>query len=75
MIRAFRRHDAEGLDRLSDLWDENPDMATNRAFLAGVKAHTDNLQEVMAVDRVQLHDRTERGRTPPPKESPKDPGE
>jgi voltage-gated potassium channel Kch len=72
MIRAFRRHDAEGLDRLYDLWDENPDIATNRAFLAGVKAHTDNLQEVMAADRLQLHDRTERGWTPPPKRQAQD---
>jgi len=67
MVRAFRRHDAEGLDQLYELWDENPDIARNRAFLARVREHGESLREVMESDRIQLHDRTERGWTPRPR--------
>jgi len=34
MARAFRRHNQAGLDQLYELWDENPDISRNRAFLA-----------------------------------------
>lgn len=68
MARAFRQHDEAGLDQLYDLWDENPDIARNRAFLARAKEHGETLKDMMEVDRLQLHDRTERGWTPPPKE-------
>jgi Kef-type K+ transport system membrane component KefB/voltage-gated potassium channel Kch len=74
MVRAFRRHDASGLDQLYDLWDENPDIARNRALLARAKQHSKTLAEMMESDRLQLHDRTERGWTPPPKEYTKDLG-
>ena len=67
MSQTFRRHDQAGLDKLYDLWDENPDIARNRAFLAGAKEHGETLKELMETDRMQLHDRTERGWTPPPK--------
>ena len=62
-----RQHDETGLDQLYELWDENPDIARNRAFLARAKEHGETLKEMMAADRLQLHDRTERGWTPPPK--------
>lgn len=74
MARAFRRHDAQGIDHLYELWDENPDIACNRAFLARAKEHRATLKEVMEADRMQLHDRTERGWTPPPKGYTKDLG-
>jgi voltage-gated potassium channel Kch len=74
MVRAFRRHDASGLDQLYDLWDENPDIARNRALLARAKQHSETLAEMMESDRLQLHDRTERGWTPPPKGYTKDLG-
>ena len=67
MAWAFRRHDETGLDQLYGLWDENPDIARNRAFLARAKEHGETLKEMMEADRLQLHDRTERGWTPPPK--------
>jgi len=67
MSQAFRRHDHAGLDNLYDLWDENPDIARNRAFLASAKEHGETLKELMETDRMQRHDRTERGWTPPPK--------
>lgn len=74
MARAFRRHDQTGLNQLYDLWDENPDIARNRAFLARAREHSDTLKDMMEADRLQLHDRTERGWTPPPKEYTKDLG-
>jgi CPA2 family monovalent cation:H+ antiporter-2 len=39
----------------------------DRAFLARAKAHGETLREQMEADRLELHDRTERGWTPPPK--------
>ncbi len=68
MTRAFRWHDQTGLDQLYHLWDAHPDVARNRAFLARVKEHGETLAQVMETDRLQLHDRTERGWTPPPKD-------
>jgi CPA2 family monovalent cation:H+ antiporter-2 len=67
MMRAFRRHDAEGLDELYGLWDENLELSRNHALMAGVRARTETLPDVLFADRLQLHDRTERGWTPPPK--------
>jgi Kef-type K+ transport system membrane component KefB/voltage-gated potassium channel Kch len=67
MARAFRHHDEDGLEQLYELWDENPDIARNRAFLARAKEHGETLKEMMETDRLQLHDRSERGWTPPPK--------
>jgi voltage-gated potassium channel Kch len=67
MAQAFRRHDRDGLDELYGLWDENPDISRNRAFIARAKAHRETLSDMMEMDRLQLHDRTERGWTPPPK--------
>ena len=67
MAHAFRRHDHAGLDQLYELWDENPDIARNRAFLARAREHRETLKEMIEADRLQLHDRTERGWTPPPK--------
>jgi Kef-type K+ transport system membrane component KefB len=67
MTRAFRRHDYAGLEQLYDLWDENPDIARNRALLARAREHGETLKDMMEADRLQLHDRSERGWTPPPK--------
>jgi monovalent cation:proton antiporter-2 (CPA2) family protein len=75
MVRAFRRHDESGLDQLYELWDENPDIARNRALLARARQHGETLAEMMELDRLQLHDRSERGWTPPPKGDTKVMGE
>ena len=67
MSQAYRQHERESIVDLYHVWDENPDMASNHAFLAGLRARAESLQEVITADRMQLHDRSERGWTPPPK--------
>jgi len=67
MARAFRRHEAEGLTSMYDLWDENPDIARNLVLQARIREHVGSLQDALNSDRLQLHDRTERGWTPPPR--------
>ena len=67
MARAFRNHDQTGLDQTYELWDENPDISRNKAFLARHREHAQTLKATMEADRLQLHDRTERGWTPPPR--------
>ena len=67
MSQAFRRHDQAGLDGLYELWDENTAMSSNKAFLAGAKEHSARLKDMMEADRMQHHDRSERGWTPPPR--------
>jgi len=67
MSQAFRRHDQAGLDGLYELWDENTAMSSNKAFLASAREHSARLKDMMESDRMQLHDRSERGWTPPPK--------
>ncbi|MCB1777712.1 MAG: cation:proton antiporter, partial [Candidatus Competibacteraceae bacterium] len=67
MSQAFRKHDEAGLNNLYELWDENTEMASNKAFLARAREHGETLRGMMEADRLQLHDRSERGWTPPPK--------
>lgn len=72
MARAFRRHEEQGLEGMYELWDENPDIARNQALQARVREHVGTLQDALNSDRLQLHDRTERSWTPPPKDYVKD---
>ncbi|NBC12439.1 MAG: potassium transporter [Gammaproteobacteria bacterium] len=65
--RAFRRHDLDTLDELYELWDQDLAFSKNRALLERVRARTAAELEITAADRSRLHDRTERGWTPPPK--------
>lgn len=67
IARAFRKHDRESLDELYGLWDQNPDISTNRAFLARAKQRVETLEAALSTERSELHDRSERGWTPPPK--------
>ncbi|MGB5732822.1 MAG: monovalent cation:proton antiporter-2 (CPA2) family protein [Thiohalocapsa sp.] len=67
MTRAFRQHDEKGLEQLYDLWDEHVEMSKNHALLELVRARTASEQDVMTGDRADLHDRSERGWTPPPR--------
>jgi monovalent cation:proton antiporter-2 (CPA2) family protein len=67
MSHAFRRHDRNGLESLYELWDENTAMSSNKAYLARAREHGAALKDLMETDRLQLHDRSERGWTPPPK--------
>jgi CPA2 family monovalent cation:H+ antiporter-2 len=67
IARAFRKHDLESLDELYGLWDENPDISNNRAFLARAKQRVETLEAALSTERSELHDRSERGWTPPPK--------
>lgn len=68
MSQSFRRHDQAGMDSLYELWDEDTEMSSNKAFLARAKEHGDTLKDLMESDRLQLHDRSDRGWTPPPKD-------
>jgi hypothetical protein len=68
MLRAFRRHQAEGLAGMYELWDSNPDIARNLALQAHIRTYIGSLQDVLNADRRQMHDRSERGWTPPPKD-------
>ena len=68
MSQAFREHDEAGLEQRYELWDENPDIAGNKAFLARAREHGERLQELMEADHMEFHDRSERGWTPPPKD-------
>jgi len=67
MSRTFRAHDKAGLRNLYQHWDENIATASNKAFLASAKEHGQTLRAMMEADRLQFHDQTERGWTPPPK--------
>jgi monovalent cation:proton antiporter-2 (CPA2) family protein len=67
MSQAFRRHDFAGLDSLYEVWDADTTMSSNKAYLARAREHGATLKELMETDRLQLHDRSERGWTPPPK--------
>ncbi|CAK0765485.1 K(+) : H(+) antiporter KefC [Gammaproteobacteria bacterium] len=67
MARAFRRHDQTGLEHLYHFWDENPDITRNQALLTRAKEHGETLKEMLESDRLQLHDRSDRGWAPPPK--------
>ncbi|MES9851072.1 MAG: monovalent cation:proton antiporter-2 (CPA2) family protein [Candidatus Thiodiazotropha sp. L084R] len=67
LSQAFRQHDHTGVDKLYELWDEETDIGRNRAYLAGASDHSESLKKLMETDRVQFHDRSDRGWTPPPK--------
>jgi monovalent cation:H+ antiporter-2, CPA2 family len=67
MTRAFRRHQAESLKDMYELWDENPDIHTNLALQAYIRDRVGTFQDAVNADRRALHDRTERGWTPPPR--------
>ena len=66
MVRAFRQHDAQGLEQMYGLWDQEPNLSRNRALMARIREHAGTLQQAMAQDRIHLHERTERAWTPPP---------
>lgn len=67
MVRAFRRHDEASLTQLYELWDEHLELAKNHALLERVRARTASERDALSTDRADLHDRSERGWTPPPK--------
>ena len=68
MVSAFRQHDHTGLEKLYEVWDENETLSRNRAFLARAREHGATLQTLLEQDHMELHDRSERGWTPPPKD-------
>jgi monovalent cation:proton antiporter-2 (CPA2) family protein len=72
MAHAFRKHDQSDLDHLYELWDQNPDIAHNKNFQERTRQLRDTLREMMETDRLELHDRSQRGWTPPPKGSAKE---
>ena len=67
MLNAFRQHDLSGLEQLYEVWDKDSELAKNRSYLARAREHGDTLRDLLEKDRYQLHDRSDRGWTPPPK--------
>ena len=66
MARTFREHDQVGVEQLYHLWDENPDVANNRAFLAHAREHSETLKSLMEADQMDLPEHTEGGDAPAP---------
>ena len=62
--RAFRRHDLKTMDALRENFNQG---GVDGNYIDAMRAHSDALFEVMRTDRAELHDRSERGWTPPPK--------
>ena len=67
MARAFRRHEADGVESTAGLWDENPDITHNLPLQERIRELVGTLEDALKSDRLELHDRTERAWTPPPK--------
>lgn len=68
MSHAFRRHDQAATEQLYGIWDQDPDIISNQLFITRAQEHSETLREILEVDLLQLHDCTERGWTPPPKD-------
>ena len=68
MTRAFRRHQAESLRDMDELWDQNPDINSNLALQAYIRDRVGTFGDAVNADRRALHDRSERGWTPPPRD-------
>ena len=62
--RTFRRHDLDMLNELRDRWNEG---GFDSSYIDAMRANYDALHEIMQVDRLDRHERFERGWTPPPK--------
>ena len=62
--RTFRRHDREMLDDLRAAWNEG---GFDSSYVDAMRANYDALHDIMQVDRLDRHERSERGWTPPPK--------
>lgn len=67
MTHAFRQHDQMGIDKLYEIWDQDPDIAGNRVYLATAREHGESLKSFLESDRMESHDVSDRGWTPPPK--------
>lgn len=67
MGRAFRKHDEDGIKMRFEMWDQDPEFAGNPEVIRMMKEHLDRLTDVMALDSMVVHDRSERAWTPPPK--------
>ena len=70
MVNNFRDHDYAGLEQLYELWDEDEALSRNRAYLARAREHGETLKELLEKDRIDHHDRSDRGWTPPPRVNP-----
>ncbi len=63
--RAFRKHDLGSLTALRAHWKET---GLDNDYFAAAKARGEELSDIMALDRAENHDTTDRGWTPPPKD-------
>lgn len=62
--RIFRAHDREALDGLRETWNAE---GVSAGYLDAMRAQSQTLFKLMTADRLDRHDRSERGWTPPPK--------
>jgi CPA2 family monovalent cation:H+ antiporter-2 len=62
---VFVQQDRAGLRQLAPLWKEDVPVFKNREYIAKAKEINDLLEAAMLGDRSALHDKTERGWTPP----------
>jgi voltage-gated potassium channel Kch len=63
---AFVLHDRETLKILAALWDPEVSFVDNEAYMEKARERTTLLDQAMEGATTELHDRTERGWTPPP---------
>lgn len=59
MSYTFREHDREGVEKLYEVWDQNPDLGNNQLFISKAKEHVETLTEIMeaeSLDRGELSD-------------------
>ncbi len=62
--RTFRRHDVDMLFDLRASWNER---GMDRSYVDAMRRNYDALHDIMRVDRLDRHERSERAWTPPPK--------
>jgi len=71
--RVFVDHDRETLAKLARAWNPRISVFDNPEYLAIAKKRNEMMEAAMQGAHTVLHDRTERGWTPPPKNNRPDP--
>jgi len=53
--RMFVQHETETIDQLFEVWDQNPEINSNKAYLAGIKQRNEELRKALAGDAEVSH--------------------
>ena len=64
MTQTFRKHDNEMIDVVKKHWQQDK---INKQYISAVRNKAEELSDILNADRLDRHDRTERGWNPPPK--------